>query len=133
MNRLLKVVFYASVAGIALAAIAVISGCGGATNTASSTPSSAQSSSPNGAHRALLKASEAERARLLEVVIGADCDAVTQTFYQGGPASDGAESWNARCQNGNTFSISVNNDGSSKVLECKVVKLIAKVNCFEKF
>jgi hypothetical protein len=131
MNRL-KLVFHAFLAVLAPAAVAATSGCGSG-DAASSTASSAQSSSPNSAHRYLMNASEAERARLLKGVIGGECDVVTQTFYQGGPSSDGGESWNARCQNGSAFSILVNNDGSSKVLSCDVLKFMAKVNCFEKF
>ena len=133
MNRL-KLVFHAVLAVLTLVAVATTFGCDGSGDAASSTSSSAQSSSPNAAHRYLMNASEAERARLLKGVIGGDCDVVTQTFYQGGPSSDGGESWNARCQNGSAFSILVNNDGSSKVLSCDVLKLLAaKVTCFEKF
>jgi hypothetical protein len=138
MSRMLTPVLSAFAAFLVAVIAANMFGRSGSTPYRQRASSPPQSSSPNAAHRALLNASEAARARSLKTVItsfGESCDTVTRTFYQGGQDSNGAEMWNVSCQNGNAFAVSVSNDagGSTKVIRCDVLKLLGKENCFEKF
>lgn len=90
----------------------------------------------NEAHRMLSQLSEEKRRIALAHVVrssGDACASATETFYQGSDRK-GTALWNARCSNGQAYSISLYSDaqGSTKVLDCKVLKAVAGVQCFKR-
>jgi len=62
-----------------------------------------------------------------------DCR-VTRNFFQGFDKSRNA-TWNVACSNGKKLAITIYNDatGSTKILDCSVLKALANVECFKKF
>jgi hypothetical protein len=66
------------------------------------------------------------------VSAGESCDEVVQVYDQGG-RPDLGDFWNARCHNGNAFSVRWQASGEVQVLSCETMKLVAKTNCFESF
>jgi hypothetical protein len=97
---------------------------------------SAVAGSGNRANDVLSGMSEPDRAAALVKTLGGEpCGAVSRTFYQGILAKDRSAFWNVRCSNGRSYAISINNDatGSTRILDCKVLKTIAGVDCFTKF
>lgn len=93
--------------------------------------------SANPAHDQLKSMTEAKRQALLTKFMAKSnkqCTAVTQTFYQGSDQNDNAI-WNAKCADGSTFAIQVNNDagGSTRIISCAVLKSVSGQKCFTKF
>lgn len=91
----------------------------------------------NPAHDMISAASETKRQQALAGLLsgsGEKCGAVDRTFYQGSDKSGNAF-WNASCRGGKSFLIQVNNDrqGSTRILECKVLKAVNGGTCFTKF
>lgn len=91
----------------------------------------------NPAHLTLLKMGEKERNATLTAFMrqsGERC-VVTRSFFQGIHEASGDAFWNVACQNSSALSIMIKNNatGSTKVLECGVMKAIANVECFKKF
>ena len=91
----------------------------------------------NKAHDMLQAQSEERRRELLYKVLrsaGEQCDFVASTFFQG-MAKDGGAFWNARCGDDSRYSIVINSDatGSTKTMDCALLKAVAKVECFTKF
>jgi hypothetical protein len=102
----------------------------------SSSTTSGQASSGNPAHDAIVAVSESARAkRFTEIVHSADksCGQVTRTFHQG--MTNGTAMWNVACSNGRSYSVSVDDDagGSTKVLDCRILKTVAKTDCFVRY
>jgi hypothetical protein len=93
--------------------------------------------SGNRAHDLLASQPEASRDETLTALLkqsGENCDFVERTFFQGFDKSANA-SWNVACRNGRAYSVTVYSDtsGSTKVLDCAVLKALAAVECFKKF
>lgn len=91
----------------------------------------------NPAHDMISAASETKRQQALAGLLsssGEKCGAVDRTFYQGSDKSGNAF-WNASCRGGKSFVIQVNNDrqGSTRILDCKVLKAVNGGTCFTKF
>lgn len=65
---------------------------------------------------------------------GEKCAKASKTFYQGSDKS-GAAFWNVACDGGGNHVVLINNDasGSSKVMDCKVLKVLKLTPCFTKF
>jgi hypothetical protein len=59
---------------------------------------------------------------------------VSRTFFQGFDRQSTAH-WNVGCSNGQAYVVSIRNDapGSTRILDCKVLKAAANVDCFKKF
>ena len=91
----------------------------------------------NTGHGMLLAAPEAKRqtafANLL-VASGEKCPSVTRTFFQGSDKKQNAF-WNVQCSNGKAFQILLLNDakGSTRLLDCAVLKAVNGGTCFTKF
>ncbi len=49
-----------------------------------------------------------------------------------GIGSNNIGNWSVKCADGRSFLAGVNSDGSGKVLECSVYKLVTKLSCFKK-
>jgi hypothetical protein len=104
-----------------------------------------EESSGNLAHDLLVAKSDAERNMWFtkymkeNEVPGEECDSVKLSFFQGLGVDDTlsprAAYWNVACCNGRSFVIMVRNDavGSSKILDCAILKLVSGVECFKKF
>lgn len=65
---------------------------------------------------------------------GEDCDSVTRNFFQGFDKYKNAF-WNVACSNKKSYVIMINNDavGSTKIMNCAVLKAINAGECFKKF
>jgi hypothetical protein len=128
---------YATAWLLMLAAIGNIA-CGPSATPPPSAVAESSTPSSNRAHRALLYASEELRVIALKSAItmaGEACDSVTRTFHQGADEDSGKEFWNVACEDGNTYTVAVNNDaeGSTQVMSCALLKAVAQVDCFVKF
>jgi len=91
----------------------------------------------NEAHERLMKMSQGDREEAFAALLkasGEKCGKVTRTFFQGA-ASNGDAFWNVACSNGGPLSIQINADkeGSTKILECSVLKAINAGECFKAF
>jgi hypothetical protein len=62
---------------------------------------------------------------------GKDCNAVVRTFQQG--AHDGGNVWDAECEEGESYGVVSNADGSTEVLECDVLERQTGTACWERF
>jgi NaMN:DMB phosphoribosyltransferase len=94
----------------------------------------AQGAPSNPIHDKLAALSETERNERLSVVVLDERCRVTRSFFQGMDKSGNAH-WNVACANGKTLVIMINNDarGSTRVLECGVMKAVGGTECFKKF
>lgn len=65
---------------------------------------------------------------------GIACPSVTRTMYQG-QDKKGNALWSAACSNGKSYVVMIYNDaeGSTKALDCGVLKAVAGTSCFTKF
>lgn len=91
----------------------------------------------NEANNILSKMSETDRNSALAGLIKRSdepCGRITKSFFQGLDKSGNAF-WNVRCSNKKAFVVMIYNDatGSTKILECSVLKAVAGVECFKKF
>jgi hypothetical protein len=91
----------------------------------------------NPTHAALMKLTPTDREAMLTRFMrssGEKCAVVTTTFFQGFDAQKSAY-WNVRCSDGGAFVIQIKNDaqGSTKILECSMMKLVGGGQCFKKF
>lgn len=91
----------------------------------------------NKAHSILAGMAEPERRTFFGNYLknsGEACDSVTKTFFQG-LSKQGEAFWNVRCRNGRTYAVMINNDatGSTRILECEVLKVVGGGECFKKF
>jgi hypothetical protein len=92
--------------------------------------------SANKASDMLSKMSDDKRNESLSAYMkksGESCQ-VVRNFYQGKDKS-GSAFWNVECASKTAYAIMIKNDqtGSTTILDCKVLKLVAKVDCFKKF
>jgi hypothetical protein len=85
--------------------------------------------SGNTAHDNLMSLAPNERNAMLST-IEAGC-AVTDAFFQGFDAERKAY-WNVHCHNGKAIAIAIGKDGSTRVTDCAVLKMV-NVDCFKKF
>ncbi len=95
----------------------------------------AADASDNGAHDYLLSLPSKGQAEMLAKVAGEGCVG-KRAFYKGSGTtgiSKGSAFWNVECTNGRAFEVMVNPDGSSKVLDCKVLAATGASQCFQKF
>lgn len=90
----------------------------------------------NIAHSMLLKKTPSEQAYFLGTVVDGVGDKCTgaKAFYSGS-GSDKAAFWSVRCTNGLEYIVQVLPDagGSTKVLECRVLKAVGGPDCFKSF
>lgn len=91
----------------------------------------------NPAHKMLSAMSGQERARAMTGFLrksGESCDSATRTFYQGSEKNGNAH-WAVACKNGRSYLVQVMNDstGSTRILDCKVLKAVAGSECFKKY
>jgi hypothetical protein len=65
---------------------------------------------------------------------GEACGTVTRTFFQGFDSKWSAF-WSVQCSNEKAFNVMIYDDssGSTRILDCKVLKAVAKMDCFKKF
>ena len=106
-------------------------------STAATAVGRAPKASGNKAHDLLAGQPDAQRNQMLTVFMKQskeNCDSVERSFFQGFDKSRSAF-WNVACRNGRSFAVMVYNDasGSTKVLDCGVLKVVAGVECFKKF
>jgi hypothetical protein len=94
----------------------------------------ARAQTRNPTHEAIAALSDSERNERFSYVLRDEPCRVTRSFFQGFDKS-GAASWNVACANGKALSILVNNDarGSTRILECSVLKAVARIECFKRF
>jgi hypothetical protein len=84
----------------------------------------------NGAHAYLLSVSPKQQAATLGKVVGDGC--VGTKAFNMGIGSTNIGNWSVKCADGRSFVVGANPDGTSKVLECSVYKLVTKLSCFKK-
>ena len=72
-------------------------------------------------------------ADLARFVASADesCPRARRTFLQGVRATN--EMWNVECSTGKSYAVTLENSGQVKVLECRVLQAVSKVQCFKTF
>jgi hypothetical protein len=108
----------------------LLPGSPGGTPTVSNTPATG-----NPAHDRVAALSDADRERFFTKLFeGGDdpCGRVIRTFYQGTAKSTNTAMWSVECSNGRSYSISMMNNatGSTRLLDCRVIKAVAKIDCF---
>jgi hypothetical protein len=91
----------------------------------------------NPTHQRLKGMSSAKRNEVWTILFrdgGEKCGTVTESFYQGSYKKDGSAFWNIRCSRGPDYQVMIENDagGSTKILECAIVKLLHG-ECFKTF
>lgn len=90
----------------------------------------------NPANKQLQAMSESERQKAFTGFMknsGENCF-VTKTFYQG-LTKIGDALWSIQCKTGKSYSIMIKNDaqGSTKIMDCAVLKKINAGECFKKY
>lgn len=91
----------------------------------------------NPAHDRLINMSNPDRNVFLTKFLkasGENCASVTRNFYQGAD-KQGNAFWNAACRSGKSYVIMIynNSTGSSKIMECDMLRKMGAVPCFKKF
>jgi hypothetical protein len=86
----------------------------------------------NKAHNELAKVSPAARTLILAEVAGEGCVG-SRSFYMG-TGSDGAAYWSVGCFNGASYYVEIqpNATGSTKVVNCAVLRTVSKMDCFRR-
>lgn len=106
---------------------------------ASTVTSAVRSATGNRANDLIMDLPETRRAAgfttLFEGSADFPCGAVTRTFYQGLVPKTSDAIWNVGCSRGQSYSITIKNDadGSTQVLDCRMLKLVAHLDCFVKY
>jgi hypothetical protein len=100
--------------------------------SSSATPN-ASAATGNKAHDQLMLLPAGRRADMLASAVGEGCTGL-QAFHMG-MGKDGAAYWSVSCANGKSYEIEIQADstGSTRVLNCDVLKAVAKVSCFKRF
>jgi hypothetical protein len=84
----------------------------------------------------LLKKTKAEQALFLGKAVGSSGDNCTgsKAFFMG-TGSNSEAYWSVRCTNRHAFQVKIFADagGSTKVLDCAVLKAMSGVECFQRF
>ena|SRR2546425_5885483 len=85
-------------------------------------------------HDRVIALSDAERNMIFSGVLIDERCVVTRSFFQGFDKNGNAY-WNVACTSREPLSIQIMNDtrGSTRVLECSMLRLIARTECFKKF
>jgi hypothetical protein len=88
----------------------------------------------NVANDKLLAKTPEDQALYLGVVVNAGCQG-TRAFYMGMSPSDHSAFWSVACRNRSSYGVQIEADagGSTRVLECSVLKAVAGTSCFTKF
>lgn len=81
--------------------------------------------------------SEAGRAKFTGMLIrqtGAQCPAVTRTFFQG-KLDDKSQVWNVSCNSRDNYGIVISDDAANttRVMKCAELKSLGAPDCFKKF
>jgi len=99
----------------------------------STTPRIVSKTTGNEANDRLLALSKTEQALMLGKAAGEGCVG-NRAFYMG-IAKDRTASWSVGCTDGNSYAVQIDADsvGTTSILDCSILKVVAKVNCFEKF
>lgn len=94
----------------------------------------AKASTGNIANDRLLALSEREQAFALGVVLNSGCTG-DRAFYMGMLARDHSAFWSVHCASAESYEVELSADavGSTRVLECSVLKALGAGKCFEKF
>jgi hypothetical protein len=100
---------------------------------ASTTPRTTSKSTGNEANDRLLVSPKSEQALMLGKAAGEGCVG-NRAFYMG-IAKDRSAFWSVGCTDGSSYEVEIAADsvGTTNILECSVLRAVAKVNCFEKF
>lgn len=90
----------------------------------------------NPAHDQVQKMSSTERNTFFTKFLrgsGESCDQVTRNFLQG-VVKSGTAVWHVACRNGKAYAINIYNDaqGSTKILDCQILKAVKAGECFKK-
>jgi hypothetical protein len=88
--------------------------------------------SGNRVHDRLVRLPEPKRNEVLTEFMtdsGESCE-VKHSFFQGSDEQRAAY-WNVACSNRKAYAIALNEDGSSKVTECKRLKAVSNIDCFK--
>ena len=105
-----------------------LTGCGGAATDEAPAPAISTSAADN------LIPGQLARGAALQTEIrsaGHDCNKVVRAFQQG--AFDGGDVWDAECEEGESYGIVSNADGSTDVMECGALERQTGTACWEKF
>lgn len=91
-------------------------------------------STGNPAHDRLAALGASEQATLLGKIAGEGCIGQT-AFYMGMDSTDNQAHWSVLCTNGTSYEVAIqaNATGSTSVMDCRVLKAVADVDCFVKF
>jgi hypothetical protein len=99
----------------------------------STAPRLGSKSTGNEANDRLLALPKSEQALMLGRAAGEGCVG-NRAFYMG-ISKDRTASWSVSCTDGNSYAVQIDADsvGTTSILDCSILKAVAKVNCFEKF
>lgn len=91
----------------------------------------------NEAHQALSGMSEPRQKGALAALLsdaGERCPSATRVFYRGADKNKNAY-WSVTCSTGQSFQIQIKPDvgGSTKIVDCAVLRTVAKIDCFRAF
>lgn len=88
----------------------------------------------NPANDKMLALLPSEQASALGDVVKAGCVG-NRAFYMGMSRKDHSAYWSVGCTNGKSYEVEIHADqaGSTRVLDCAILKLVAKVSCFVRF
>jgi hypothetical protein len=88
----------------------------------------------NPSHDRLIALSDIERNKIFTALLIDERCVVTRSFFQGFD-KNGSAYWNVACTSRTPLSIQIMNNanGSTRVLECSMLRLIARSECFKKF
>lgn len=100
-------------------------------------PALSQGKTGNVAHDRLSALPPSQQAAMLGRVVGEGCQGRDAFFMGLNTLAPGKSQvfWSVRCTNGKGYQVSIEPDsnGSTRVLECSVLKAFAKVECFKTF
>jgi hypothetical protein len=87
----------------------------------------------NRAHDMLAKLEPSLQAYSLGRITNEGCVG-TRAFYMG-MAKDRSAYWSVACRDGKSYQVEIKADatGSTSVMDCSLLKAVAKVNCFQRF
>jgi hypothetical protein len=86
----------------------------------------------NQAHDRIFKLPESKRNEVLTEFMARSGDScmVKKSFFQGFDDRNSAF-WSVACSNNKAYSVMLNDDGSSMIFDCKVLKAKMKIDCFK--
>ena len=99
----------------------------------STTPRTTSKSTGNEANDRLLVLPKSEQALMLGKAAGEGCIG-NRAFYMG-ISKDRSAFWSVGCTDGSSYEVEIAADsvGTTTILECSILRAVAKVNCFEEF